>query len=87
MYIVKDKLPDSCIRCPFQPKCEIWSVIIEQMSDEKFMDFPVPLPTQYPCCKLINPLPHGIVKLWRKWIKGECRHICLLCNHRKACDI
>lgn len=21
----------------------------------------------------------------RKWIKGECRHLCLLCKHKKEC--
>ena len=87
MYLVKEDLPESCIRCPFQSKCDVWSAIIEQMSEEQFMDFPTPLPTQYPCCKLINPLPHFIMKFWRKWIRGECRNICIFCRHKKRCDI
>ena len=26
-------------------------------------------------------------KVYRKWIKGECRHICKWCKHKLYCDI
>lgn len=22
---------------------------------------------------------------YRKWIQGECRHLCLLCKHKRLC--
>lgn len=22
---------------------------------------------------------------YRKWIKGDCRHLCILCKHKKLC--
>lgn len=22
---------------------------------------------------------------YRKWIKGDCRHLCILCRHKKLC--
>ena len=28
-----------------------------------------------------------IIRWYKKWIKGECRHVCRLCKHRYYCWI
>lgn len=85
MYIVDRPLPDNCLHCPFQSKCEIWVQIFDARYDLKFMDIPTPKPMQHKCCLIHKEIPRWIALLYHKWIKGECRNICIFCSHRKEC--
>lgn len=87
MYIVNDDLPKNCLHCPYTSKCNVCELIVGEMSDDEFMDFPTPKPMQYPCCRIIATIPRRLVKFYRKWIKGWCRHLCVGCRHRRKCDI
>lgn len=28
-----------------------------------------------------------IYKMYMKWIKGNCRHFCIICKYKDICDI
>ena len=87
MYIVNDKIPSSCMRCPFGTKCPVWDTIFKEMNEEQFMDFPIPTPMQYTCCKIVTPFSSKIGNFYLKWIRGFCRHLCVICRHKKECDL
>lgn len=87
MLLVNEELPKNCIHCPHTDKCNVWQLIVDEMDEDMFMDFPTPQPMQYPCCKYIVEIPHWIVRFYRKWFKGICPHICLWCKHKKECDL
>lgn len=39
----------------------------------------------YTAYKLVKDIKH-YAPIWkRKWIKGECRHLCILCQHHETC--
>lgn len=86
MYIVKEDLPENCFRCKYNVKCDVWQLIMSDMFEPQFMDYPTPKPKQFKCCKLIV-LPTWIDKWYKKWVLKQCRHICLWCRHRKECDL
>lgn len=92
MYIVKDDLPENCLHCPHSPKCEVWLQVFDAQNELKLLDIPTPKPMQYAGCKIISmehyyqPIANR-PKWFRKWVLGECRHLCALCNYRKECDI
>ena len=86
MYIVKEQLPESCFKCPYNTKCDVWQVIMSDWFEPRFMDYPTPKPLQFKCCKL-KSVPNIINFIYYKWLRGSCRHICLSCKHRSICDI
>lgn len=87
MYIMNEEIPKTCLKCPAHGRCDVWRTIFDDKYEPYFMDVPTPKPMQYACCKIIAVIPKPIERFYKKWIKGECRHICFLCNHRKECDL
>ena len=89
MYIVDDKLPKDCFECKFRTKCNVWEAFLRlpiEMAEIKMDDLELLKPMKYRNCK-IHKVPSWIARLYFKFIKGKCKHLCCTCNHKNKCEL
>lgn len=89
MYIVNEKMPKDCFECKFRTKCDVWEAFIRlpiDMSKIDIDDLEYLRPMVFRNCK-IRKVPAFISRLYFKWIKKKCQHLCLTCEHRSHCEI
>ena len=89
MYIIMDEPPKTCFECPVRSKCSVWErflLLPTDIGEVKLEHLEYFKPEHNFFC-LLNLVPKKQEKFYRKWVKGECRHLCLFCKYRKECDI
>ena len=89
MYIVNEKLPKDCFECKFRTKCNVWEAFLKlpiNIEELNMDDLEYLKPMVFSHCKLYE-VPNKYVRLFHKWIKRECMHICLFCKHKHKCEM